>query len=59
VDDRERAREVGHEDEARLERGDEQRVSSLVLVRELVPELAYADVDFLAREVDVADPRVD
>jgi len=59
VRDRQRAREVGDEDEARLERRDEERISTLVLERELVSELAYASLDFLAREVDVADPRID
>ena len=56
---REGARQVGDEDEARLERGDEQRVPSFVFERELVPELADADVELLAREVDVVDARVD
>jgi hypothetical protein len=59
VSDRERAREVGDEEEARLERGDEQRVPSLVLERQLASELTYATVELLAREVDLADPRVD
>ena len=59
VRDRQRAREVGDEDEARLERRDEERISTLVLERELVSELAYASLDFLAREVDVADPKID
>ena len=59
VSDGESAREVGDEDEARLERRDEQRVSPLVLARERVAELTHARVELLTREVDVADARVD
>ncbi len=57
--DRERAGEVRDEDEARLERCDEQWVPPLVVEGELVSELANAGGDLLAREVDVADARVD
>ena len=53
--DAERPREVGNEDDARLQRGDEQRLSSLVVARELAAELAYTRPQLLAREVDLAE----
>ena len=58
VSDGESPREVGDEDEARLERRDEQRVTPLVLARQRVAELAHARVELLTREVDVADAGV-
>ena len=58
MQDRDRAREVGDEDERRLERGDEQRLASLVVARDLGAELAYARRDLAGREVDLADRRV-
>ena len=36
----ERAAEIGDEDDARLERRDEQRLPALVVTRDLAPELA-------------------
>jgi hypothetical protein len=53
--DRGRAREVGAEDEARLQRRDEERVLAGVVEREVGAELAHACADLLAAEVDVAD----
>jgi hypothetical protein len=55
VRDRKRAREVDEEDDAGLERGDEQRVPALVDERELPAELTDALCDLLAREIDLAD----
>jgi hypothetical protein len=55
VGDRDRAGEVGAEDEARLQRGDEERGLAGVVEREVCAELADACVDLLAAEVDVAD----
>jgi hypothetical protein len=46
--DRERAGEIGEEDDARLEGRDEQGVPALVLERELLAELADAERDLLA-----------
>jgi hypothetical protein len=59
VRDRDGTREVGDEEEAGLERCDEQRVPSLVLERQLAAELTDARVELLAGEVDLADARVD
>jgi hypothetical protein len=53
--DRERAREVGQEDQARLERRDEDRVPAVVVAGDLRGELPDAAADLLAREVDLAD----
>jgi hypothetical protein len=55
VRDRQRAGEVGQEDEARLERCDEERRLAFVVAREVGAELADARVELLAPEVDVAD----
>jgi hypothetical protein len=51
----ERAREVGDEDEAGLQRGDEQRLAAVVVARELTAELADACLQLPPREVDVAE----
>ena len=59
VSDGESPREVGDEDEARLERRDEQRVTPLVFTRQRVAELAHTRIELLTREVDVADAGVD
>jgi hypothetical protein len=53
--DLERAREVGQEDEARLQRRDEDRVGVDVVQRDLRRQLANAAADLLTREVDLAD----
>jgi hypothetical protein len=56
VVDRQRAREVGEEDEARLERRDQQRLAVGVVARDLPAELADARLQLLAIEVDVPEP---
>jgi hypothetical protein len=55
VRDRQRAREIGEEDEARLQRRDEERRLAGVVEREVGTELPYACVELLASEVDIAD----
>jgi hypothetical protein len=57
VRDAKRTGEVGDEDDARLERCDEQRLASVVVARELAPELTDARVQLLPREVDGAEAR--
>ena len=52
---RERAREVGDEHRARLERRDEQRLQAGEVGRELAAELPDAARDLGAREVHVAE----
>ena len=47
--------EVGDEDEARLQRRDQQRLAPVVVARQLAAELADARVQLLSREVDVAE----
>jgi hypothetical protein len=59
VRDLERAREVGQEDEARLQRCDEQRRAARVVARDVAPELADARVDLLPGEIDLGDLAVD
>jgi hypothetical protein len=58
VQDRDRAREVGEEDEARLQRRDEERFAALVVGGDLGAELGDPDCDLLGREVDLSDPVV-
>jgi hypothetical protein len=58
VRDRDRAREVGKEDEARLERADEQRLTALEVPRNLRPELRDTRGQLVGREIDLADPRI-
>jgi hypothetical protein len=53
--DRQGAREVGDEDEARFERGDEQRLAPLVVMRELAAQLGDARRDLPGAEVGLAD----
>jgi hypothetical protein len=55
VGDRDRAREVGQEDEARLQQRDEQQVAAGVLAGDLRAELADARLQLLGREKDIAD----
>ena len=55
VRDPQGAREVGDEDEARLQRRDQQRLAAFVVARELTPELADACLQLLTREVDLAE----
>jgi hypothetical protein len=51
---RDRAREVGQEDEARLQQRDEQQVAAGVLAGDLGTELADAGLKLLGREKDLA-----
>ena len=55
--DPEGPREVGDEDEARLQGRDEQRREALVLASQLPPELADARRQLLTSEVDLAEAR--
>jgi hypothetical protein len=57
--DRQRAREIGQEDEARLQRRDQQRFAVEVITRDVFAELADARLQLLAREVDVAETALD
>jgi hypothetical protein len=52
------AREVGEEDDARLERRDQQRLARLVVLRDVVRQLGDPLGDLLRGEVAVADARV-
>jgi hypothetical protein len=55
VVDRDRAREVADERDARLERADEQRFASRVFTRDLRPDLAYARADLEGVEEYLSD----
>ena len=55
--DAQRAGEVGDEDDARLQRGNEKRLEPFVVARDVTPELADARLQLLAREVDRAEAR--
>jgi hypothetical protein len=57
VQHRQRPRQVGDEDEARLQRPDEQGLAAGVVGGDLGAELADAGGELLGREVDLADPR--
>jgi len=57
VGDRDRPGEVGDEDDARLERRDEQRLAGFVVLGDLAAELADARRQLLTREVDLPDRR--
>ena len=59
VVDGDRARQVGDEEEAPLERPDQQRLPSAVVGGDLLPELRDARADLLRGQVDLADPVVD
>jgi hypothetical protein len=59
VMDRDRAREVGEEDEARFQQRDQEQVAALVVPRDLGAELADARLQLVRRQEDVADPAVD
>ncbi len=50
--------QVGDEDDARLERRDEQRLFVLVVTGDLAPELADTRPQLPAREVDLPEPRL-
>jgi hypothetical protein len=58
MEDRGRAGEVGQEDEARLERCDQQRLEPVVVGRDLRAELLDAASDLVSAEVDLADSSV-
>jgi hypothetical protein len=58
VRNRQRAREVGEEDDARLQRADEERLVAGEVTGDLGTELADPRGELVAREVDLADPRV-
>jgi hypothetical protein len=55
VRDRDRSREVGEEDEARLQQCDEQQVAVGVVFRDLPTELANTRAELFGAEKDVAD----
>jgi hypothetical protein len=55
VVDRERAREVGQEDERALEDGDDDEVAAGVILPDLGPELGDPRLNLACGEVDVAD----
>jgi len=55
VEDRDRSGEVGEEDDARLQRRDEEGLAARVVARDLGAELADARAELLPREVDLAD----
>jgi hypothetical protein len=55
VEDRRRARQVDSEDDAGLERADEQRLEVGVVARDLGAELRDARRDLVGVEVDLAD----
>ena len=57
--ERDRAREIGREDERTLQDADENRVATGVLAGDLAPESRDARGDFVPREVDLADPARD
>jgi hypothetical protein len=55
VEEGERPREVGQEDERRLQRADEQRLAAGVVGGDLLAELGDAGRDLARGEVDLAD----
>jgi hypothetical protein len=58
VEDRDRTRQVGEEDEARLQGRDEERLPALIVGGDLGAQLGDAGCDLLGREVDLADARI-
>jgi hypothetical protein len=58
VVDRQGAREVAEEDEARLQQADEDRLAPGVVLGDLTAELFDASGDLVGGEVDLADPGV-
>jgi hypothetical protein len=56
VKDRGRAAQIGDEDDARLQRRDEDRLAALVVPRNVRAELVDAGFDLLCGEVDLPDP---
>jgi hypothetical protein len=57
VVDRQCAGQVRDEDDARLERCDEEWLPPFIVTRDLAPELADTRPQLLAREVDLPEPR--
>jgi hypothetical protein len=55
VKEGERARQIGHEDERRLQRADEQRLAAGVVGGDLLAELRDAGRDLFRREIDLSD----
>ena len=53
-----RAREVGEEEDARLQRGDEHRLATLVVAGDLGAELRHPRPDLLRGEIDLPDAAV-
>jgi hypothetical protein len=58
VEDGQRPREVGEEDDARLQRRDEQGLAAVVVGSQLASQLPDAGGDLGGSEVDLADPLV-
>jgi hypothetical protein len=56
--DRDRAREVGEKDEARLQERDQQQLAVLVVPRDLRTQLLDAAAQLVGAEEDLADARV-
>jgi hypothetical protein len=56
--DRDGAREIGDEDEARLQQPDEERVAAGVVLGDLRAELGDASGDLLGGKVELADRRI-
>jgi hypothetical protein len=59
VRDRRCAAEIGDEDDARLQRRNENRDASLVVPRDVGAQLVDADGDLLGVEVDLPDSPVE
>jgi len=58
VQERQRARQVGQEDERRLQGADEQRLLTGVVGGDLLAELRDTGRDLLGREVDLSDAQL-
>jgi hypothetical protein len=59
VDDRQRPREIGDEDDRGLQRRDKDRLEPFVVGGDLRAELLDPSLDLLGGEVRLADPSVD
>jgi hypothetical protein len=58
VDDGQGPREIGDEDERRLQRGDENRLQAFVVGGDLRAQLLDTGLNLLGGEIDLADPRI-
>jgi hypothetical protein len=58
VEDRDRARQVGQEDEARLQGRDQERLPALVVGGDLGAQLGDTGGDLIGGEIDLADARI-